>query len=144
MVDSFETQGDPYELVEELEASCLLQDEGKLQAFSCACCRLIWDELPIAAQSALKVAEDYSKGLIPPEVVISERVKLWKYLGKESCDFSSAKVNAVRAVICSLFEHTPPHEAYDYARATMDFCNDVEDHQREQFELLREIFVGVS
>jgi hypothetical protein len=138
--DSFEAQGDHHDLAEELEASGLLQGERKLRTFSCACCRLIWEKLPSVAQEALNVAEDYSKGLIPPEVIVSERVGLWEYLGKESCDFSSAKVNAVRAVICCLFEHTAAHEAYDHARATMDFCNDVEDHQREQYELLRNIF----
>ena len=140
MSDFFEAQDDPYELAEELEASRLLQDERKLQIFSCACCRLIWDKLPSIAQAALNIAEAYSKGLIPSEAIVSERVKLWKYLGKESCDFSSAKVNAARAVICCLSKHTPAHEAYEHARATMDFCNAVEDRQREQYELLRQIF----
>ena len=104
---SFENQGSLYQLAEELEGSRLLQHERKLQAFSCACCRLIWEKLPDVAQAALKIAEDFGKGLLPPDKIVGERIKLWEFLGKESCDFSSAKVNAVRAVICCLFEHIP-------------------------------------
>jgi hypothetical protein len=142
MSESFQSPGDHYELAERLEASGLLQNGEKLQAFACCCCRLIWKQFPPEAQEALKVGEAFSKGLVSSERIVTERIKLWDLLGEESCNFSSTKVNAVRAVICCLFEYSDSdlEVAYDHVRASMDFCNAVEDHQRAQYDLLVEIF----
>ena len=49
--------GDPYTLLGDLEQSRQLQDEQKIQRFSCACCRLIWAKLPPIAQEALTLGE---------------------------------------------------------------------------------------
>jgi hypothetical protein len=141
MNDSFQP-GDEIDLAEDLEASGDLQNEMKLQLFACACCRLIWDKLPPLAQAALLVGEDFSNGLVLPERLETERVKLWNFLGEESCNFSLPRVNAVRAVICCLFARNEVEVAYDHVRAVMEFCNDVEDHQREQYGLLRKVFAG--
>jgi hypothetical protein len=142
MSESFQSPDVHYELAEKLEASGLLQNREKLQAFACRCCRLIWKQLSPEAQEALKVGEDFSRGLVLSERIVAERIKLWDLLGEESCSFSSTKVNAVRAVICCLFEYSDSDldVAYDLVRASMDFCNAVEDHQREQYDLLVEIF----
>jgi hypothetical protein len=142
MTESFQSPGDHYELAERLEASGLLQNGGKLQAFACCCCRLIWKQLSPEAKDGLKIGEDFSKGLIHSERIVAERFKLWDLLGEESCNLSSRKVNAVRAVICCLFEYgdSDLEVAYDHVRASMDFCNAVEDHQREQYDLLVGIF----
>ena len=142
MSESFQSPGEHYELAERLEASGLLQNGEKLQAFACCCCRLIWKQLPPEAQEALMVVEEFSKGLVPSERIVAERIRLWDLLGEESCNFSSTKVNAVRAVICCLFEYgdSDLEVAYDHVRASMEFSNAVEEHQREQYDLLVEIF----
>jgi hypothetical protein len=132
--------GDQYALVGDLEQSLQLQDEQKIQRFACACCRLIWAMLPPIAQEALSLGEDYSKGLVSPKRLEEGRVKLWQFLGKDSCDFSSSKVNATRAVICCLFENIDLELAHEHVCAVMDFCNDVESRESEQFELLLKIF----
>jgi hypothetical protein len=130
----------PYDLAEALELDGALQDQGKLIAFCCGCCRLIYDKLPAVAQHSLTVAESYVAGLASADNLLDERVKLWEFLGKDSCDFSSPHVNAVRGVICCLFASTPATEAYDHIRAAMEFCNAVEDHELEHSALLMEIF----
>jgi len=140
-----ENQNDPYELVGKLEWPLgLLQDERKVRRFICACYRLLWDKLPDAAQKALKVAEGYSEGTCSGEMLVYERVTLWQYLGKESCNFSSPKVNAVRAVICCLFENIPKDELYDTVMHTLEFCNDVEDNRSAQYQIMCEIFGYLS
>jgi hypothetical protein len=130
----------PYDVAETLELNGALTDQRKLIAFCCGCCRLIYDKLPHIAQGGLAVAEAYVRGQSSGKDLLDERVKLWKFLGKDSCDFSSPRVNAVRAVICCLFINTPPDEAYDHIRAAMEFCNAVEAHEDEQSALLAEIF----
>jgi hypothetical protein len=96
--------------------------------------------LPPIAQEALSLGEDFSKGLVSTKRLEEERVKLWQFLGKDSCDFSSPKVNATRGVICCLFENTDLEQAHEHVCAVMDFCNDVESRESEQFELLLKIF----
>jgi hypothetical protein len=141
MHDSYEV-GSHFQLAEELEASGELQDGERLQLFSCACCRLIINKLPSVAQEALTLGEDFSKGLVLPNRLEAERVKLWKVLDKDSCRFDLPHVNAIRAVICCLFERKDPEFAYENVRAVMEFCNAVEDHEREQYDLLERVFVG--
>jgi hypothetical protein len=130
----------PYDLLETLELDGALHDQRKLIAFGCRCCRLIYDKLPAVAQHSLTVAESYVAGLASADNLLDERITLWEFLGKDSCDFSSPRVNAVRGVICCLFDHTPATEASDHIRAAMEFCNAVEDHQAEHAALLTEIF----
>ena len=132
----------PHDLLSDLDASELLENREKLQLFSCACCRLIFDKLPPVAQTALNVGEDFSKGLVSPERLEAERIKLWTVLGNESCNFESPYVNAMRAVICCLFDQTEAGLEYDSASIVMEFCNAVEEHEREQYELLRQVFLG--
>jgi len=136
-----EEHGDPYELADKLDWPLgLLQDEKKVRTFICACCRLLWAKLPAVARQALAVAEGYIEGACSPEVLVNERVELWQYLDKESSNFSSPEVNAVRAVICCLYEDLPKDEMYDFVMHTLEFCNDVADNRPAQYQLLREIF----
>ena len=132
--------GDHYDLLEDLEQSRQLQDQKKIQRFSCGCCHLIWEKLPSVAQRALSMGDEFSKGLVRAKQLEQERVKLWDFLGKDSCDFESPMVNATRAVIGCLYESIDFDLAYDHVRAVMDFCNAVENREREQFDLLLEIF----
>jgi hypothetical protein len=118
-----------------------LEDRQKLQRFLCGCCRLIWDSLPDVAKNALRVAEAYAEGSVLPERITEERVKLWQFLGKDSCNFSSPEVNAVRAVICCLYEDIPD-DAYGVALAAMDFCNGVRDETPAQLRLLHAIYTS--
>ena len=134
-----DNRSDPYELLDQLEWPLeLLQDERKMRTFICACCRLMWDRLPEVARKALVVAEDYIEGKSSAEMLLSERVKLWDYLGHESCDFGSAEVNAVRAVICCLYEYD--HEAFDTIRLVLDFCDGIGDYRQAQYQLLSNIY----
>jgi hypothetical protein len=132
--------GDHYALVEDLEQSRQLQDNKKIQKFSCACCHFILEKLPPIAQEALNVGDEFSKGRVSGKQPEEERVKLWGFLGNDSCDFGSPRVNAPRAVICCLYENQDLDHAYDHVRAVMDFCNAVENREREQFDLLLEVF----
>lgn len=109
-----------------------------MRTFICACCRLMWAKLPEAAQKALVVAEDYIEGSSSMEMLVSERVKLWKYLGKESCNSALPEVNAVRAVICCLCEHD--QEAFDTIRLVLNFCDGVGDYHQAQYQLLSSIY----
>jgi hypothetical protein len=142
-MSDFYGPGSALDLVAELEASRHLQDEKKIHLFSCACCRLIFDKLPPVAQRALELAEDFSKGLVRPKRLEAERIKLWDVLGEDSCKFDLPHVNAIRAVICCLFERSDLEFAYDDVTGVMDFCNAVEDHEREQYDILQRVF-GVS
>lgn len=109
-----------------------------MRTFICACCRLMWNRLPEVAQKALVVAEDFIEEVSSAGMLVKERVKLWEYLGKESCNFASTEVNAVRAVICCLYEYD--QEAFETIRNVLDFCNAVEDHHQEQYQLLGNIY----
>ena len=133
---------DAIDLLESLELSGRLNDHRRLLQFSCGCCRLIWDDLPDEGRAALELAEAYLAGRCPPEDLEAARLRLWTRLGTRSCDFTDRWVNALRAVICCLYE-TPGGEPYDSARAVMDFCNDVADRSEGQLALLREIFPGL-
>lgn len=143
-MNKYSELGDHYSLLSDLEQSGQLQDAQKIQRFSCACCRLIWDKLPPIAQEALCLGEDFSNGLVSPKRLEKERVKLWEFLGKDSSDFSSPNVNATRAVICCLFESKDIKEAHEEVCAVMEFCHDVEKREREQYELLLKIFSNKS
>ena len=131
----------PYVLADELEASGLLNPAG-VRRFSCACCRLIWAYLPAIAQEALAVAEASLQHHIPDELLVETRVKLWRFLGQESCNFASPSVNAIRAIICCLYPDRSMRETdlYDTLTITMDFCNAVMPYQEQQVQLLRNIF----
>ena len=117
-----------------------LSDERKVRTFICACCRLLWDKLPDVARRALEVAEGYVEGSYSADRLLNERVELWEYLGEESCNFASSKVNAVRAVICCLYAGIPEDELYDTVMHTLEFCNDVEVQYTAQYQLMREVF----
>jgi len=138
--ESIDELSDPISLADTLESTGRLQDHGKLITFACACCRLIYDKIPETAQKSLVLAEEFVKGLASTNQLLDERVRLWRFLGKESCDFSSARVNAVRAVICCLYADTPPEEAYNSVLSLMEFCNDVEQHRSQQCALMHQIF----
>ena len=90
----------------------------------------------------MNVGDEFSKGRVHEKQLEAERVKLWDFLGKDSCDFESPRVNATRAVIGCLYENIDLDLAYDHVRAVMDFCNEVENREREQFDLLLENFNG--
>ena len=133
---------DPYELIQDLEARDRLNHRGML-LFACACCRLVWTHLPNIAQDALLIGESFLQGQCTEKHLTDTRVKLWEFLGDQSCKFDQPRVNAVRAVICCLYPPSDWHETDDYYTAiecTMDFCNAVEPHEPEQVRLLRNIF----
>ena len=137
-----EQQFCPYDLLEELEMSSTLADERKLRSFLCACCRQILHKLPEIAQNALVVAEEYNQNLVSKERLVAERIKLWQFWDSTPDHYNNPtlEANAVRAVICCLYEHMQKHEAFDYATNVMDFCNVVEPKEQEQYQLLQEVF----
>ena len=132
----------PFDLVDELESSGALENERKLRSFLCACCRQIWNKLPKIAQNALVVAKEYNRNLVPKQSLVAERIKLWQFWDATPDHYNNPtlEANAVRAVICCLYENMQKHEAFDYARNVMDFCNMVEPKEQEQYNLLKEIF----
>lgn len=137
---------DPYILAEELEAAGVLRAASlpKLNSFACACCHLIWDELPPIAQLGLEVAERYVNGNATTKELIDERVKLWQDLGDESWEFESKKNNAYRAVLCSLHMRDPEDSIdadYDVVTYVMEVCNKVKKMPKQtHYELMHNVF----
>jgi hypothetical protein len=103
------------------------------------CCHLIGRKLPPQAWHWLQVSSDYRVGRITSQELDVARVAAWKYLGPQSCNFSSPEVNAVRAVICLMFPDNR-NDWYDSLCVFLEFCNDAENHQEEQCQLIRELF----
>ena len=144
MQNSPQPSNDPYAFADELEARGLLNPHA-VRTFSCACCRLIYAHLPIIGQEALGIAEAYLHHQASDELLVNTRVKLWTFLGQESCNFASPTVNAIRAIICCLYPDASMRETgtlYDTLTATMDFCNAVKPYQEEHSQLLRDIFLS--
>lgn len=138
--------------INELSKSGVLaaSDERQLNAFCCACCRLIWDELPVEARRSLEVAERYVRGEINLEEVRIERRKLWAFCNAQATRNESAPyVYAVRAVICCLYdrhyagdlEELDPYYEEDHLYWTMTFCNFVRKIDAQVYrQLLTSIF----
>jgi hypothetical protein len=142
MPNTSQLTSNPYVFADELEARGLLNPHAA-RTFSCACCRLIWAHLPTIAQEALDIAEAYLQHQASDELLVATRVKLWTFLGPESCNFASPSVNAIRAIICCLYSDTSMRETnhlYDTVTTTMDFCNAVMPYREEHIQLLRDIF----
>jgi hypothetical protein len=72
--------------------------------------------------------------------MVHERMTLSRLLGKRLCDFGSREVNAVRAVICCLFEAFEPREAYDAAANLASFCDEATEEVIPYSDLLRQAF----
>lgn len=70
------------------------------------------------------------------------RVAAWDFLGTDSCSFESPEVLAVRAVICLLFpdDYAGGERWFDTVHFFLDASNRAANRQREQVELLRELF----
>ena len=137
---SHEYTNDTRDLLEDFEVSGVLNDEKKVLSFCCACCRLIWDELPKIAQEALKISEKYIKNAASVQGLINVRVQLWKNLGSDYMNLTSPNVAAIRAVICCLYEIKTMDEAFTTAAYAMSFCNTVKNKDAEQYQLLLKIF----
>lgn len=135
-----ENTKEPFGLLEDLELKGALNDEKKMHAFCCACCRLIWDKLPDLAKEALEIAESQVNSSIDSKEIENIRVQLWNYLGSDYMKTNIPTVAATRAVICCLYELENESDYFSVASYTMDFCNSVENKKSEQFELLSKIF----
>ena len=70
------------------------------------------------------------------------RVAAWNFLGKDSCNFELPGVLAVRAVICLLFsdDYDDGESWFETVQFFLDVSNRAADHQREQGDLLRQLF----
>lgn len=131
-----------YDFIDNLDMQGAFDDEKRLRSFLCACSRQIWNNLPKVAQNALVIAEKYNQSLVSKEQLVAERVKLWKFWDATPDHFNNPtrEANAVRAVICCMYENIQKYEALDYVRDVMDYCNAVESKEKEQYCLLQEIF----
>jgi len=115
-------------------------NERSYRQFQTLCCRYIWSVIPERARDALVLAEEFSAGRVPASWLVHERMTLWRYLGKRSCDFDSREVNAVRAVICCLFVEFELREAYDAAANQASFCDAATEEVIPYSDLLRKAF----
>jgi hypothetical protein len=96
--------------------------------------------IPERARDALILAEEFSADRVPASWLVHERMTLSKLLAKRSCDFGSREINAVRAVICCLFEEFEPREAYDAAANLASLCDNATDEVIRYSELLSQAF----
>jgi hypothetical protein len=133
---------DPYVLADLLESSGLLSPQT-VRTFCCACCQLIWTDIPTIAQEALSIAEAYLQHQVSDDVLVATRVKLWSFLDQDTSNLAAPTVNAIRAVICCLYPDASMHKAndlYETLATTIDFCNAVIPYREQQLQLLRKIF----
>jgi hypothetical protein len=107
-----------------------------------AASRLLAPLLPVAAEEWLRVAEQYRHKQASSADLERVRVAAWDFLGKDSCNFESPSVLAVRAVICLLFpdDYEGGEQWFETVHFFLDVSNDAADHQREQSELLLKLF----
>jgi hypothetical protein len=129
--------------LDELDRPGLLPRQlGRLRDFMLAASRMLAPLLPPAADEWLQVAERYRRKQVSAADLERVRVAAWDFLGKDSCNFESPGVLAVRAVICLLFpdEYEAGEQWFDTAHFFLDVSNGAADHQREQSELLRQLF----
>ena len=130
------------EALQEMEVSGELANEQRLRQFQIACCRYIWKVLPEIAREALQAAEQFAAGDLTASALVAERVALWDWLGKRSCDFSSPEVNAVRAVICCCYERLDLSVAYESAVNLVEFCEAALGEDIPHLELLGQAYRG--
>ena len=120
----------------------LLRETGRLRDFMFVSCRMLEPVLPPAAADWLQVADRYRHGEASAVDLERVRVAAWEFLGKNSCDFTSPGVLAVRAVICLLFpdEHEGGDWWFETVHFFLDASNRAADHQGAQSQLLRQLF----
>ena len=126
--------------LQELEALGELADERRLRRFQLVCCRYIWGVIAEIARHALASAEQFAAGELTEPELVAQRVALWKWLGNRSCDFISAEVNAVRAVICCLYEKPDLSVAYESAINFVEFCEAAMEEPLPHMELLCKVY----
>jgi hypothetical protein len=107
-----------------------------------AASRLLVPLLPRAAEEWLQVADRYRHKQASSDDLERVRVAAWGFLGKDSCNSESPGVLAVRAVICLLFpdDYEGGEQWFETVHFFLGVSNDAADHQRQQSELLRQLF----
>ena len=107
-----------------------------------AASRLLASLLPPVAEEWLQVAVRYRYNQASAADLERVRVAAWEFLGQESCNFKSTEVLAVRAVICLLFpdNYEGGERWFETVHFFLDVSNLAADRQREQSELLRQLF----
>jgi len=131
---------DARDFLECLELKGCLTDEKKVLSFCCACCRLVWDNLPQIARQAVKISEKYIDKNASLRDLENARNDLWNYLEKDFSSLEKVNVSAVRAAICCLYEIKTHEDGFNSIDNVMDFCNSIEIKSFEQYKLLTEIF----
>jgi hypothetical protein len=107
-----------------------------------AASRMLAPLLPPAAEEWLRVADRYWHKRATVADLERVRVAAWEFLGKDSCNFESPSVLAVRAVICLLFpdDYEGGEQWFETVHFFLDVSNRAADRQTEQSELLRRLF----
>jgi hypothetical protein len=107
-----------------------------------AACQMLASLLPPTAEEWLQVAARYRHNQATSEDLERVRVAAWDFLGKDSCNFESPDVLAVRAVICLLFpdDYEGGEQWFETVQFFLDVSNGAADHKREQSVLLRQLF----
>src|SRR5262245_17138160 len=155
--EEWEACCDPERLIRHLGTTA---SSRKLRLFCCACCRRIWDLLPVESREAVEVSELYVDGLVSAaeckaafsraSAVALKRGRPWSpdaftYATASACDASashattalmaiSAASTATKAAGCAAGE-TAPDQEYD---RIYDAAEQKETH--EQSQVVREIF----
>jgi hypothetical protein len=130
-------------LLDELDRpGLLLRECGRLREFMLAASRLLGPLLPPKAEEWLQVVERYRHMQASAADLERVRVAAWEFLGKDSCNFELPGVLAIRAVICLLLpdDYDGGERWFETIHFFLDVSNRAADHQREQSELLRQLF----
>ena len=128
------------EWVDPLRELISSEDERKLRAFQCACCRLIEHKLPVIAQQAVQLGEDYNNGLVEPEVLKERSQALVQYLEDKKKHLDADGTHWLHSSIsasayCVFVGPIDIHAALEYLEWGTLFCNRVENHWAEQEDM---------
>jgi len=129
------------DLLEKLEGQIDFKEHNdKFRQFMLECCRLIEHRFFPKAKIWLELAKNYEKGLVSNESLNKALVEAWnleKYYRKSDyLNYAST-----RAIICLLDLSDKSDYWFMSLDLFVDWCNFVENHQEEQIEIFRRIFL---
>ena len=110
----------PYDLLEDIDLEPPQDCASEVRSFMLDICSRLAQRMPAVAASSLSVGRDFLSGACDVVALEAARVACWNHLGDRSCEFGDPDVNAVRAVICTLFPDSD--DTFDTLHNFLDFA----------------------
>jgi hypothetical protein len=130
--------------MDELDERGPLEEHSRcLRSFMLTICALLTEHLPPRSAHWLALANAYGNGAASDEDLKAAQVEAWTHLGPHRYDFSRPDVNAIRAVICTLFPDGPDPHLFENMLFFFEFCAAAGVDREEQHRLLQATFADV-